>query len=103
MNSQTAPLYIGGGVLAAVLLFIWYKGFAGAAQATAQAAVGVVTGTVAGTAVGIGEAVGIPNTNATQCQKDIAAGNTWASSIDCSAGTFLSSLFNNNTAALPAQ
>ncbi len=37
-----------------------------------------------------GELVGIPRTNQTQCQQDLAAGNWWDASFSCPAGTFIS-------------
>lgn len=49
---------------------------------------------VGGAVVGIGSAVGIPATDQTQCQQDIAAGKTLASSFSCPATDFLSSLVN---------
>ncbi|WP_295375633.1 hypothetical protein [uncultured Pseudacidovorax sp.] len=46
----------------------------------------------AGTVEGIGLAVGIPRTNQTQCQQDLAAGRYWAASFSCPAGDYLGGL-----------
>ena len=54
-------------------------------QAAAEAAGNVASGAV----VGIGQAVGIPPTNRTQCQIDIDNGDVWAASFSCPLGDFL--------------
>ena len=41
----------------------------------------------------VGDAVGIPRTNETECQRAIREGRTWDASFACPAGTFLKSLF----------
>lgn len=51
--------------------------------------------TFGNTITGIGEVVGIPRTNQTQCERDIAAGRTWDASFSCPAGTFIGSLFGS--------
>ncbi|AMP00153.1 hypothetical protein CAter10_2507 [Collimonas arenae] len=72
---------------------------AGAVNAAGQ----VATGTV----LGVGDALGVPRTNQTQCQQDIAAGKTWDASFSCPAGDFLSYLTSSqpspSIAASPAQ
>lgn len=47
-----------------------------------------------GIVVGAGEAIGIPPTDATRCEADIASGATWDASFDCPAQDFLKYLFN---------
>jgi len=85
-------LIIGG--VGLLVVFIALRGFKGAAKDATRAAVNIADGAIAGTVVGFGEALGIPDTNQTQCQKDIAAGNKWAASFSCPAGTFIKNLFN---------
>lgn len=85
MPALTQQNLIIGGV-ALVVLFVALKGFKGAAKATTKAAVNLADGAIAGTVVGVGEAFGIPDTNQTQCEKDLAAGNKWAASFSCPAG-----------------
>lgn len=92
------PLYIIGG---GALLFI-----AMAATGTGKAvgktigggAVDLVDGVVSGAVVGTGEVFGIPATNVSQCQADMAAGKTWAASFSCPAKTFIKYIFGGATA-----
>jgi hypothetical protein len=64
------------------------------AESIARTAVGMAEGTATGVVVGIGSAVGVPETDQTQCQKDLAAGNTWAASFSCPAKQFLTSFLD---------
>ena len=59
------------------------------AQSAARGLVGAVEGAAVGTVKGIGAAVGIPDTNKTTCQADVAAGRWWDASFSCPAGTFI--------------
>ncbi|WP_250479117.1 MULTISPECIES: hypothetical protein [unclassified Caballeronia] len=53
-----------------------------------------LTGNVAGGVIlGIGDAVGIPRTNMTECQRALAEGRTWDASFACPASTFIQSLW----------
>ncbi len=61
----------------------------GGVQGVATAAVGAVGDVATGTVVGAGQLVGIPATNQTQCQRDLAAGDWWEASFSCPAGTFI--------------
>jgi hypothetical protein len=63
-----------------------------AAAAIAQGVVGTAAGLAEGTVKGLGAAVGIPDTDAANCQASLAAGDTWAASFYCPAGTFLRNL-----------
>jgi hypothetical protein len=50
--------------------------------------------TAAGNAIqAVGEVVGIPRTNETECEKALREGRTWDASFACPAGTWLSSTF----------
>lgn len=71
---------------------VWYvsRRF-GSVENAAAAAVGAVGSAATGAVVGVGQAVGIPATNMTQCQRDKAAGNWWDASFSCPAGDFISS------------
>lgn len=68
------------------------------AQSVARAGVGVVTGAASGVVVGIGEALGLPETNKPQCQRDMANGDKWAASFSCPAGDYLKFIFNGYNA-----
>ncbi|MDE3038933.1 MAG: hypothetical protein KGJ21_10865 [Pseudomonadota bacterium] len=73
------------------------------AKAVGTAAVGAVGDAAVGTVIGIGETVGIPPTNATQCQIDLANGDMWAASFSCDAATYISAVkdkvFSGGTSA----
>lgn len=47
----------------------------------------------AGVVLGIGDAVGIPRTDMTECQRALAEGRRWDASFACPAGTFIGSFF----------
>ncbi len=59
-------------------------------QSAGAAPVNLITGAATGAVVAAGNAVGIPATNQTKCQADIAAGDCWNASFDCPAGTWAS-------------
>lgn len=86
-----AALGIGAGVVAWVVL----KGGAfNASQSLGATISDVAIGVPTGIVLGVGDSFGIPRTNQTQCERDIAAGRTWDSSFSCPAGTFIKSFFN---------
>lgn len=69
----------------------------GVAQSLAQSVVGgaarVAVDTAAGAVIGIGEAVGVPATDADQCTLDLAAGRYGAASFSCPAPRYLAAVF----------
>jgi hypothetical protein len=92
---------IAGAAVAAVLLALWVKkkGGLGAAAADAGAAAGDAVvqfggGVVSGVALGIGDAIGVPRTNMTECEKAKAEGRNLDASFACPAGDFLSYQWN---------
>lgn len=83
-----------GGLLAAVAVLYLVKkpgAAAGLAQSAGEAAVGVATGAVAGIGLGLGDAIGIPRTDETECEKAKREGRWWDASFACPAGDFISS------------
>ncbi len=60
----------------------------------AGAGVDLVAGAFVGGVEAVGEQVGIPRTNMTECERAIAEGRTWDASFACPAGTFIKSIFN---------
>lgn len=60
----------------------------------ATALPGIIADTGAGVAIGIGDVLGVPRTNETECEKAIREGRTWDASFACPAGTWIGSLFN---------
>lgn len=91
IKAAIAAAVVGG----AYLFFIVKKNGVGAVAAdVAAGAVGVATDAAAGVVVGIGQQVGIPRTDETECEKALREGRTWDASFACPAGTFVKSLFS---------
>ena len=84
---------IAGAAVAGALIWAKSKGAAGVGAAIGSAAVDAVDGVVSGAVVGVGQAVGIPATNQTACEKAKAEGRTWDASFACPAGDFLKYVF----------
>lgn len=91
-----AALLLGGVALVAYAV----RAAKDAAAAAGNAAWGAVTGaadvayqTSVGAVYGIGDAVGIPRTDLTECERAKAEGRTWDASFACPAGDFVSYLF----------
>jgi hypothetical protein len=57
----------------------------GAGEALGQAAAGAL----AGVALGVGDSIGLPRTDATECEKAMAEGRYWDASFVCPAGDFI--------------
>lgn len=83
-------LYLYGGAAAAGLALIWWATRAGNAAKLAQGTVRVAGEVATGAVKGVGQIVGIPDTDKTQCQRDLDAGNYWDASFSCPAGDFVS-------------
>ncbi len=87
LKSELTLGLIGIVVVIGVLLYLKSN-----AANVGAAVTGAVGDAAVGAVVGIGETVGIPATNPTQCQIDLAAGDMWAASFSCDAGTYLSAV-----------
>lgn len=87
-KEERTLLYIAGG---AILALVFIPGLAGGITRSIVRSAGEAAG---GVIVGAGEAVGIPATNQSQCERDMTAGKTWDASFSCPAGTFLRYLFS---------
>lgn len=98
-------IMLGAGLAALVALVIYVKkkgGIAnaavdagstlafGAAEAVTGFAWGAIDGTVSGVALTLGDKIGVPRTNLTECEKAKAEGRTWDASFACPAKDFLS-------------
>lgn len=90
----STPYLIAGGAVLAALVYVASKGARETGAAIGAAAVDLVDGAVSGAVVGIGERVGIPATNVSQCERDKAAGATWAASFSCPAADWLRYVIN---------
>jgi len=78
---------------AAVAYFVLRGGIRGVAADVGAAPFELTNGLFSGIATGAGGLVGVPATNATQCDRDLAAGRTWDASFSCPAKRWLGSLF----------
>lgn len=95
MSTTNAKL-IALGVLGVAGL-IWYAsrrvssagGLAGMAGSAAQSAVEAVGAAGVGVVKGIGSVLGVPDTNRSACEADIASGRWLDASFSCPAGTFI--------------
>lgn len=93
MRLPSVPLIAGGAVLAA-LAYVALRGARQAGGDVGGAVIDFADGALSGAVVGIGERVGIPATNLTECQRAKAEGRTWDASFACPAGDFLSYLWD---------
>lgn len=95
MKLPTIPAswVIAGVAVAGAVIWAKTRGASGVGAAIGSAAVDAVDGVVSGTVVGIGQTVGIPATNQTECDKAKAEGRTWDASFACQAGDFLRYVF----------
>lgn len=89
----TVYLVAGAAVLAA-LAYVVIRGPGQVGADLGGAAVDLVDGVIGGAVVGVGEKVGIPATNQTECERAKAEGRTWDASFACPAGDFIGYLFN---------
>lgn len=89
MVKLPATYLIAGGVVLAALVWAATKGAKGAGAAIVSGAVDMVDGAVSESVFTVGEAVGIPRTNMTECERAKAEGRTWDASFACPAADFL--------------
>ena len=92
VTAQNLPFVIGGGVLLLVGLYVLKNGVAGAAAGIVKAGADVAAGTI----VGIGEVIGVPATNETECEKAKREGRTLDASFACPASDFIGWAFTPN-------
>lgn len=79
--------------LVGIVLFWVSRNARAVGSAVAETAGEVAVGAVEG----LGQVIGIPPTNQTQCQRDIAAGDWWEASFSCPAGDFLGAVWGAST------
>ncbi len=86
-------MYAGLAVLAAVVGLYVVKNAKTAGTAVGSAAVDFTDGVLSGAVLGVGEVVGVPVTNLTECERAKIEGRTWDASFACPAGDFLRYVF----------
>lgn len=89
MKAMAAALF-----MAAVAFYMLKKkGVTNVAAGATTEILGVVGDVGAGVVIGVGDVIGIPRTNMTECERALAEGRTWDASFACPAKTFLGSFF----------
>jgi hypothetical protein len=73
---------------------LWLLTRKGAAQAVGTAAGSAVVDAAAGSVIGVGDALGLPRTDANACAAALADGRWWEASYLCPAGDFIGGVFN---------
>jgi fructose-specific phosphotransferase system IIC component len=64
--------------------------------------IGALPGNFAGGVVeGIGDSLGVPRTDQTECDRALAEGRLWDASFACPAGRFVSGVFTSRTGPAP--
>lgn len=90
----TTPYLIAAGAVAAALLWASSKGAKGTGQAIASGAIDLADGVISEPVFVVGEVLGIPRTNLSECDKAKAEGRTLDASFKCPAGDFIKYLFH---------
>lgn len=94
MKLSTILILGGIGVASlALILYVKKNGLPTAAGVGAAAGAAVVDG-ASGVVLGVGDAVGVPRTDMTECERAKAEGRTWDASFACPAKDFLSYVFH---------
>lgn len=89
---------IGAGL--GVLGLVLYRGAGGAgglARELVSGAYGVASEVASEGVLSIGDAIGLPRTDRTECEQLLADGRTWDASFVCPAGTWIRSLGSSST------
>lgn len=89
IDARTLGVGIGVALGVALLVVLVLKNAGKIGETVAKGVVDAGAGAV----LGVGDALGVPRTDATECERAIAEGRTWDASFACPAGTFLGSLF----------
>jgi len=94
LRLQTGVLLIAGVAVIAAVSYVAIKGVKNVGVAVGGGAVDLVDGIVSGSVETIGEKIGIPKTNMTECQKAQAEGRTLDASFACPAVDFIKYLWS---------
>lgn len=86
---RPATLYIAAAGVGLAVVYVLATRGRDVGHAVGSAVVDVADGLVTGVVEAVGQGVGVPKTNKSQCEVDKANGDTWAASFSCPAGEFL--------------
>ncbi|MBY4945077.1 hypothetical protein K6V92_00365 [Cupriavidus respiraculi] len=100
MKDTAAKVVMAAAAVAALAYIVKKNGglgaaVAGAAGSIGQALGGAVVSAGEGVVYGIGDALGVPRTDMTECERAIAEGRTWDASFACPASNFLASILGD--------
>jgi hypothetical protein len=96
-DAQSLMVMAGLGIAVGAVVYVMARGVKGTARDVAAGTASAVIDVAAGTVEGIGQAVGIPQTNVSKGQEDLARGDWWAASFDLPAGDFLGAVWDKVT------
>lgn len=94
MRAIPTTWMIAGGAIAAALVYVAVKGAKGTGAGIGAGVVDFADGVLSGGVIAVGERVGVPQTNLTECERAKAEGRTWDASFACPAGTFIRYLWS---------
>ncbi|AXS79853.1 hypothetical protein [Dechloromonas sp. HYN0024] len=98
MRVPINPAYLLLGVaLVGVVIYLRRPAGSNLAADMGAAAGGAVVDAATGVVLGIGDGIGIPRTNVSQGQAELAAGDYWNASFHLPAGEFVSGAWNRLT------
>ena len=92
-----AVYVVGAVAVVAAVAFVAYKkagGAAGVASSVGGAVVDAADGVVSGAVFRLGDLIGVPRTDLTECERAKLNGDTWEASFACPAADFLKYVFN---------
>jgi hypothetical protein len=86
---QIGRIQIAVGVALVIGFLLIRKNLADAVASGTGAIVGAAGDAAAGVAIGIGDVIGVPRTNESECEAAMREGRTWDASFACPASTFV--------------
>lgn len=93
-QSRAVLIGLGLGVALVFALPLLARNARGVGSTLGGAAVDFADGLFSESVNSVGEMIGVPRTEQTKCQADLAAGRYWDASFSCPAGDFLKGVFS---------
>jgi hypothetical protein len=94
MKAISSVYLVAGGVVLAALAYVAFQGPKQTGQQIGAWGVDLADGVITGAVTAVGERVGVPKTDMTECERAKADGRTWDASFVCPAGDFLGYVWN---------